>query len=176
MNYHKHRVSSIENRESSYLRAYKALHLSKILYKSAIFLQNKPNFQKSQMNLSVCIIIAYENKSNRTLGENKPNQNQYKPNSNPIFKMPKMNVNNYYKIDYSNKTYLPRIENKPNQTQFVVSLSNLFQNQFLYQELHWSFIITGLYEKGRYLNLLLIARESGIERQDMRKQRRDKKI
>jgi len=60
------------------------LHLSRTLYKSPLFMQNKPNFQKSQMNLSVCIIIAYENKSNRTLGENKPNQNQYKPNSNPI--------------------------------------------------------------------------------------------
>jgi len=45
-----------------------------------LFMQNKPNFRKSQMNLSVCMKIAYENKSNWTLGENKPNQTQFKPN------------------------------------------------------------------------------------------------
>jgi hypothetical protein len=36
--------SSIQYRESSYLRAYKApLHLSRTLYKSALIMQNKPN-------------------------------------------------------------------------------------------------------------------------------------
>jgi hypothetical protein len=39
--------SSIKNRESSYLRAYKALRfLSRILYKFALFVQNKPNLHK----------------------------------------------------------------------------------------------------------------------------------
>ena len=56
------------------------LHLSRILYKSALFMQNKPNFQKSQMNVSIFIQMAYENKSNWTLGENKPKTNPIKPN------------------------------------------------------------------------------------------------
>jgi hypothetical protein len=39
-------------------------------------MQNKPNFQKSQMNVSIFLTKAYEYKSNWTLGENKPNQTQ----------------------------------------------------------------------------------------------------
>ena len=41
-------------------------------------MQNKPNFQKSQMNVSIFPQMAYENKHNRTLGENKPNSNPIK--------------------------------------------------------------------------------------------------
>jgi hypothetical protein len=40
-------------------------------------MQNKPNFRKSQMNLSAFSKMAYENKSNWTLGENKPKQTQF---------------------------------------------------------------------------------------------------
>jgi len=43
----------------------------------AYFLQNKPNFRKSQMNVNLYITTDYENKSNWTLGENKPNQSQF---------------------------------------------------------------------------------------------------
>ena len=41
-----------------------------------LFLQNKPNFRKSQMNLSACIKMAYENICSWTFGENKPKQTQ----------------------------------------------------------------------------------------------------
>ena len=69
-----------EYQESSYLRAYKApLHLSRTLYKSHLFMQNKANFQKSQMNVNPYNITDYENKSNWTLGENKPNSKPIKP-------------------------------------------------------------------------------------------------
>ena len=44
---------------------------------SLLFMQNKPNFQKSQMNVSSVLTTNYENKSNWTLGENKPNQTQF---------------------------------------------------------------------------------------------------
>ncbi len=40
-----------------------------------LFMQNKPNFQKSQMNVSSVITRDYENKRNWTLGESKPNSN-----------------------------------------------------------------------------------------------------
>ncbi len=42
-------------------------------------MQNKPNFQKSQMNLSIYSTTDYERKRNWTLGENKPNLSQFKP-------------------------------------------------------------------------------------------------
>jgi len=66
------------------------------------------------MNVSSILTTDYENKSNWTLGENKPNSNPIKPKTNPIPKKSKMNVNIYYTIDYNNKTAFRRIKNKPN--------------------------------------------------------------
>jgi len=43
------------------------------------YMQNKPNFQKSQMNVSIFSQKDYENISDWTLGENKPNQTQFQP-------------------------------------------------------------------------------------------------
>ena len=73
-------------------------HLSSFLYNcresstnSPLFMQNEPNFQKSQMSVNLYITTNYENKRNWTLGENEPNRTQLKPiqsqnepNSNPI--------------------------------------------------------------------------------------------
>jgi len=53
--------------------AFCPLHLSRTLYKSALFMQNKANFQKSQVNVTSVLTRQYVNKSNWTLGENKPN-------------------------------------------------------------------------------------------------------
>jgi hypothetical protein len=55
------------------------LHLSRTLYKSTLFMQNKANFRKSQMNVNPYNTKDYENKSDWTLGENKPKQTQTKP-------------------------------------------------------------------------------------------------
>jgi len=52
-------------------------------------MQNKPNFRNAKMNLNSYLTKYYENKSNWTLGENKPNQSQYKANTNPIPEMSK---------------------------------------------------------------------------------------
>jgi hypothetical protein len=43
-------------------------------------MQNKPNFQDTRMNISIPLQMAYENKHNWTLGENKPNQTQSRNN------------------------------------------------------------------------------------------------
>ncbi len=59
------------------------------------YMQNKPNFQKSQMNVSIFSQKDYENISDWTLGENKPNQTQF-------------------------QTQL--CQNKPNRTQFLYQL------------------------------------------------------
>jgi len=56
-------------------------------------MQNKPNFRKSQMNVSIFSKMAYENKSNWTLGENKPNSNPIQTQS------PKSQ--NEYKLNYN---------------------------------------------------------------------------
>ena len=47
-------------------------------------MQNKPNFQKSQMNLNIYAQKYYENKRNWTLGENKPNQSQFPKGQNEL--------------------------------------------------------------------------------------------
>ena len=96
------------------------LHLSRTLYKSPLFMQNKPNFQKSQMNVSILSKMDYENKSNWTLGENKPN-------SNPISSKAKMNANVFITKDYENETaFRPKKTNpnKANPDLLARSISN----------------------------------------------------
>jgi hypothetical protein len=77
-------------------------------------MQNKPNFQTSQMNVNPYNRRIYENKPNWTLGENKPNSNPNKAN----FRKAKMNANAFSQKDYENETTSRLLENKPNQTQF----------------------------------------------------------
>jgi len=59
-------------------------------------MQNKPNFAKAKMNVYSLIAMDYENISDWTLGENKPNSNPIKPN----FRKAKMNVNSLITKDY----------------------------------------------------------------------------
>ncbi len=73
-------------------------------------MQNKPNFQKSQMNVNLYDTTDYENKSNWTLGENKPNSNPNKPN----LRKAKMNVNLTLTKDYRKKDDFEVRINKPN--------------------------------------------------------------
>jgi len=47
-------------------------------------MQNKPNLLDAQMNANAVITKDYENKSNWTLGENKPNTKPIKANTKPI--------------------------------------------------------------------------------------------
>jgi len=81
-------------------------------------MQNKPNLPDTQMNLSIFSQMAYEYKSNWTLGQNKPNSNPIKPN----FQKAKMNVNSLITKDYRKKDAFAVQKNKPNsnpiQTQF----------------------------------------------------------
>ncbi len=74
------------------------------------FMQNKPNFRKSQMNLKLCKQMAYEYKHDWTIGQSKPNSNPIKPN----FRKAKMNANLTLTKDYrKNDDFVVRI-NKPN--------------------------------------------------------------
>jgi len=62
------------------------------------------------MNVSIFSKMAYENKSNWTLGQNKPNSNPNKPN----FQKAKMNVNLTLTKDYIKKDDFVVRKNKPN--------------------------------------------------------------
>jgi len=53
---------------------------------SGCFIQNEPNFRKSQMNVTIYSQMAYENKWQRTLGENEPNTNPNEPNQSQFAK------------------------------------------------------------------------------------------
>jgi len=96
------------------------------------------------MNVTSLLTTDYENNSNWTLGQNKPNSNpikpnpqkakmnvnliftkdyrkkddfavrKNKPNSNPISVKPKMNANAFSQKDYENETTLRPRKNKPN--------------------------------------------------------------
>ncbi len=59
------------------------------------------------MNVNLYNTRDYENKSNWTLGQNKPN-------SKPISVKPKMNANLYVIEDYENETAFRLEQNKPN--------------------------------------------------------------
>ncbi len=75
-----------------------------------LFMQNKPNFKKSQMNVKLYNTEDYENKWQRRVRKNKPNSNPIKPN----FQKAKMNVNLYYTEDYRKKGDFEVRINKPN--------------------------------------------------------------
>jgi len=97
-----------------------------------LFMQNKPNFRKSQMNVSIYLQTAYENKSDWTLGQNKPNSNPIKPN----LQKAKMNVNLYVIEDYRKKDdFVVRI-NKPNfrngQNEYKLTYNKGLQKKRLF--------------------------------------------
>ena len=70
-----------------------------------LFMQNKANFQKSQMNVSDLLISEYEQMDTWSSGKNKANtnpiQSQYKPNTKPI------------QTQYKPKTKPIQTQNKP---------------------------------------------------------------
>jgi len=75
-----------------------------------LFMQNKPNFQDTQMNVKPYNTMDYENISDWTLGENKPNSNPIKPNC----RKSKMNVNSLITKDYRKNDTFAVQKNKPN--------------------------------------------------------------
>ena len=76
----------------------------------SLFMQNKPNFRKIQMNVSNDITRKYENFTPLAGQKNKPNSNPIKPNCQKA----KMNVNLTLTKDYRKKDdFVVRI-NKPN--------------------------------------------------------------
>ena len=77
--------------------------------------QNKPNLQKAKMNVTSLITKDYIKYDDFVVRKNKPN-------SNPISKRPKINVNIFVTKDYENETAFRPQKNKPKQTQFQTGL------------------------------------------------------
>jgi len=81
-------------------------------------MQNKPKVKIGKMNVTSFITMAYENKSNWTLGEsgkNKAKQTQTKPNKAKV-KIGKMNVTSFITMNYEQRTMNDE-KNKAKQTQ-----------------------------------------------------------
>jgi len=52
--------------------------------KSTLFMQNKPNFGNSKMNINTAVTMKYVILSHWFRRKNKPNSNPIKPKTNPI--------------------------------------------------------------------------------------------
>ncbi len=100
------------------------LHLSRVLYKSPLFMQNKANFLDALMNVTSFITTYYENKWQRRVRKNKPNSNPIRTQSNPISEKPKMNVNKVLRGDYENKSHFAAIA-KQTQSNPISNLTLL---------------------------------------------------
>ena len=98
------------------------LHLSRTLYKSNLFMQNKANLQNDKMNVTAYLTKSSENFMLFGSRKNKANQSQNKAN----FQHANMNVTPLLKNYYENLQLYRCSENKPNskpiQTQFWNSL------------------------------------------------------
>ncbi len=86
----------------------------KITKSSITFSENKPNSPIVQLNVTYLSTMNYPIFTSLKKVKNKPNQTQFKANSNPIPKRPKMNINIYDTKVYDNKTAFRREINKPN--------------------------------------------------------------
>ncbi len=89
------------------LSAIVALYLSRVLYKSTLFMQNKPNFDKGQNKPNP--LYKRDLRKFYTLSDNEK-QTQNKPNLLDA----QMNVSSILTKDYENKRLCRRGENKPN--------------------------------------------------------------
>ena len=85
-------------------------------------MQNKPNFPNTQMNLKFCKKMAYKNFIPLSGQKNKPNQSQFKPNTNPISEMPKMSANVFFTKNYENEPAFRLQINKPNSNPIKANL------------------------------------------------------
>jgi len=93
------------------------LSIEKTTKSSVTFRKNKPNSPIVQMNLSYLSTMNYAIFASLTKVKNKPNQTQYKANSNPIPERPKMNTRNAITMNYKKFPCLPGEKTNPIQTQ-----------------------------------------------------------
>ena len=81
------------------------------------FRKNKPNSPIVQTGLKSFTTMNYTIFTSLTKVKNKPNQTQYKANSNPFAKRPKMNIRSAITKDYENISRWLGTKTNPIQTQ-----------------------------------------------------------
>jgi hypothetical protein len=103
-----------------------ARQLSRNLYKSPLFMQNKPNVKIGKMNISVARIRLYDNQQRTINNEWRSKQSQFKPNSKPNkpnLQKAQMNVSlfvtKHYENDRTCAVRQNKAKTKPKQTQFA---------------------------------------------------------
>jgi hypothetical protein len=72
-------------------------------------LQNEPNFQKSQVNVTDLLTMSYGKMDTWSIGKNEPKRTQNEPNSKKV----KMSVTVFYKKRYENVSNWAIYENEP---------------------------------------------------------------
>ncbi len=91
------------------------------------FYAKQTQFPKSQMNVNLYNTTDYENKSNWTLGENKPNSNPIKAN----FRKAQMNVNSLITKDYRKNDAFAVPKNKANSNPIQTQSKPILEKQWL---------------------------------------------
>jgi len=99
------------------------LHLSRTLYKSALFMQNKPNLLDAKMNVNSLVTMNYKNFIPLAGQKNKPN-------SNPIAERVKLMQSLYLQRIIKKNAAKGYEKTKPKQTQFAKRLQ-LMQSLYL---------------------------------------------
>ena len=91
---------------------------AKTYHPEGCFMQNKANLSEDKFVARHFCTRIYERFNPLPKRKNKPNQTQYKPNSNPIAERVKMNVNQYNTKDYEENADKGYEKTNPIQTQF----------------------------------------------------------
>ncbi len=140
----------------NYLHAFGIFTLVKKSLQIRLFMQNKANFRKSQMNVYNVITKDYEKRTLGEYGKNEPKTNPKRTQTNPKrtqnepnYKKAKMNVTSYITKGYENISNWVICENepktnpikvadapwraktKPKQTQFLSAISVAGQPAYL---------------------------------------------
>ncbi len=110
----------------------------KTMKNTTIFMQNKANLSEDKFGAKRFSTMIYERFHPLAGIKNKPNQTQFKPNTNPIPERLKMNLRNALKMTYGRFMPLAGQKNKPKtkpkQTQFYFFLVAKRPKVALYSE------------------------------------------
>jgi hypothetical protein len=93
----------------NYLYAFGIFTLVESALQIRLFMQNEPNFRKSQMNVTDLLTKDYDKKDTWSSGKNEHKTNPNEPN----FKKAKMNVTSYITKGYDNISNWAICENEP---------------------------------------------------------------
>ena len=165
-------LTSIENPTLAHFRHFSSLftNLPSTTVESALqnhlFMQNKANFRKSQMNVNNLLTMDYVKWTLGERGKNKPNTNPIQTQTNPITEKPKMNVSTNITKGYDNKSHFWAIAKqtqfKPNTNPIPISNQVTSRQKSHQKWLFWCKAYSRYYIERQKKNLLLVARDTQL--------------